>query len=487
MEGFICRGPLSPDSPLFRGRAAELTQLIRLCQGEVEAYAIVYGGRQTGKTSLLLRLATQLPEAVRTCQVDFQGLPGATTEQVYTYLAHRVVDSLPYLKAASEVPTVETASKLTEFLHQSVSHPETGQMVLLLEELGALPRESREDLAHVLRFIFTNRFDSSYRALTRLMVVLAGGIEMHELAATEVSPLQNVCEPIYLPDLSEKDAIGLVTDVLTGLGVRHMEAETLSQAIYDHVGGHPYLTQRLGKMLGEGLVDGEPITPNDVVESAVEQLLSGDPLLQHLLRGLFEHHLLAASRSLLEDRLRFSRLDDEMAQLELLGLASEVDGYWTVRNQLLARALEDWLAPSSVSEDWIDALEIRLREFIDHQLTVKVGPFYWKKTMPGDVIGYVKDRINDHLARHSYQSWSDFTSGRSRLDFCVISHYEKIFLKNWSYFEEFFGRKSELQRHMSAYSKLRNSVKHNRESSDIEQQLGKAAMTWLDRILDQCE
>jgi hypothetical protein len=509
MSAFVYRGPLSPDSPLFCGRVAELSRLIRLCQREVEAYAIVYGGRQTGKTSLLLRLATKLPETVRTCRVDFQALPGATTEQVYAYLARRVADSLPHLKAVPETPATKTAPGLIEFLRQAIIHPETGQLVLLLEELGALPQDSREDLAHVLRSIFTNRFDPSYRALTRLMVVLAGGIELYELAATQVSPLQNVCEPIYLPDLNEKDAIGLVTDGLTNLGLHPAEAKALGHAIYAHVGGHPYLTQRLGGTLEARLVDGEPMTPSSVVESAVEQLLSGDPLLRHLRRGLNEHRLLATSKNLLEGRLRFSRLDDEMAQLELLGLAREINGYWMVRNRLLARALQDWLttsiekdtarhgpsdgqgieavAPSSTYANRVDALEILLRDFIDHRLIVMIGPSYWKRTMPGDVIKCVKERISERLARHPYQDWSDFASGRSRLDFCDVSHYDKIFLKNWAQFEGFFGRKDEIQRHMAAYRTLRNSVQHNREPTDIEQQLGKAAMTWLERILNQCE
>lgn len=340
MGVFVYRGPLAPDSPVFRGRKAQLARLIQLCQGEVQAYAIVYGGRQTGKTSLLLRLATRLPETMRTCQVDFQGVPGATTSQVYAYLAQRAAQCLPPQATA---PQVSDAPSLIEFLCQAIDQPEIGRFVLLLEELGTLPQPSREDLAHVLRSMFTNRFDPSCRPLARLMVVLAGGVEMYELAATQVSPLQNICEPIYLPDLSEGEAVELVADGLAELGLLHTEAEALGQAIYAHVGGHPYLTQRLGGALEADLVAGGSLTPAHV-DSAVERLLSGDPLLRHLRRALAEQDLLAASKTLLDGRLRFSRLDEEMARLELLGLASEAGGYWVVRNRLLAKALQDCLA-----------------------------------------------------------------------------------------------------------------------------------------------
>jgi hypothetical protein len=45
---------------------------------------------------------------------------------------------------------------------------------------------------------------------------------------------------------------------------------------------------------------------------------------------------------LLNERLRFSRLDEEMSKLELLGLARESGGYWMSRNRLLERALQEW-------------------------------------------------------------------------------------------------------------------------------------------------
>jgi hypothetical protein len=497
MGVFVYRGPLPPHSRLFRGRADELARLVRLCHGEVEAYAIVYGGRQTGKTSLLLRLESRLPDHIRTCRVDFQGLPGASTPQVFTYLARRVAGDLSHPTTAPDGEAVQDAPSLIAFLRQAFARPEVGQLVLLLEELGALPRTSRQDLAHVLRSIFTNRFDSSGRSLTKLMVVLAGGIELYELAASHVSPLQNVCEPVHLPDLSEEETVGLIGDGLGDLGLAHSEAQALGQAVYVHVGGHPYLTQRLGGALEEDVAVGSGLMP-DHVESATRRLLSDDPLLHHLRRALDEHQLLAASRDLLDGHLRFSRLDDEMAKLELLGLASEADGYWRVRNRLLAQALRDWLAVSSNPDadssfsvasyaEMVDRLEVRLRDLIDHRLTVVIDRHYWKRAIPGDVIQYVKKRIDEHLARHPYKDPADFVSGRRRLDFCGASHYEKIVMKNWPQFEPFFGRKDELQRHMAAYRALRNCVQHNREPTEVERKSGEAAILWLEGIIQKHE
>jgi len=170
---------------------------------------------------------------------------------------------------------------------------------------------------------------------------------------------------------------------------------------------------------------------------------------------------------------RAQRIADELNRL----IDSKPDGFVSIE----AAALK------SAYADAVDVLEIRLRDFVDHRLTAVVGPYYWKRTMPGDVITAVKQLIAEQLSRHPYEDQSQFASGRRRLDFCDVSHYEKIILKNWAQFEEFFQRKDEFQRHMAAYRTLRNCVQHNREPTDIEQQLGKAAMTWLERVLDQYE
>jgi hypothetical protein len=141
-------------------------------------------------------------------------------------------------------------------------------------------------------------------------------------------------------------------------------------------------------------------------------------------------------------------------------------------------------APEAAFSD-VGLMEIRLRDFIDHRLAAVLGPHYWKQAMPGDVVTYVRGLTNEYLARHPYQDQSAFAVPRRRLDFCDVSHYEKIILRNWPQFEEYFARKDELQRHLAAYRALRNCVQHNRPPSDIEKQLGETAMKWLGRILDR--
>lgn len=177
----------------------------------------------------------------------------------------------------------------------------------------------------------------------------------------------------------------------------------------------------------------------------------------------------------------FQRFLSERAQL----IANEL-------NRLVDASPDEYVtekaaAPEITYAKAVDLLEIRLRDFIDDRLTAVVGHHYWKPTIPGDIVSEVKKRIEERLSRHPYEDWSQYATGRSRLEFCDVSHYEKIVFKNWAQFKEFLKHKDEFQRHIKAYRDLRNCVQHNRQPSDIEQQLGETAMTWLQRVLDQYE
>ena len=87
---FTRSGALRLNHPLFRGRAAELDRLEQACLADFDFFLLVYGGRQNGKTSLLLRLESRLrerlPERVRVCRVDFQDIPRVTTDAAFQHL-----------------------------------------------------------------------------------------------------------------------------------------------------------------------------------------------------------------------------------------------------------------------------------------------------------------------------------------------------------------------------------------------------------------
>lgn len=137
----------------------------------------------------------------------------------------------------------------------------------------------------------------------------------------------------------------------------------------------------------------------------------------------------------------------------------------------------------------IDQVERQLRDLIHDRLSEELGEGYWKRAIPSQVQQAVKARIQDHLSRHPDKSAANYATGRSRLDFCDVSDYETVIIMkaNWPLFEPVFRRRGEFERHMSAFRRFRNSVKHGREIDMVERLSGEAGILWLRKALGAYE
>lgn len=207
------------------------------------------------------------------------------------------------------------------------------RFVLILDEWAALLGEIREALANALRAIFHTRHDKP--ALAKLQVIFSGGVELYDLVISEASSLHSICEDVYLADLAEAEAVSLIADGLAELGVAPAMAIVLGGGVYTRAAGHPYLTQRIGREL-EHLAQRRTALTGASVNDAIAQIRRGDSLLRRIRDDLREDALEDAARRLLTDPPRFTRLDDAMARLELVGIAAERNNRWAPRNPLLA-------------------------------------------------------------------------------------------------------------------------------------------------------
>jgi hypothetical protein len=163
---------------------------------------VVYGGRQNGKTSLLFQLLVARTDTVRICRIDFQQIQGASPERVFAALAEQIYPSLPL---GGDIAAISSAPQLKAWLNQALARPEISRLVLLLDELGALPPASREALGNALRSFFHDRL--VLPPLQKLQVIFSGGVELYTMVVSEISSLHNVCEEIYLPDLPAPEAV----------------------------------------------------------------------------------------------------------------------------------------------------------------------------------------------------------------------------------------------------------------------------------------
>ena len=107
---------------------------------------------------------------------------------------------------------------------------------------------------------------------------------------------------------------------------------------------------------------------------------------------------------------------------------------------------EERIAPGDENRV-IDHFEKELRDFVDARLIETNGEDYWEEVIPGGVQNSVDRRIQDYMKVHPELSEDEFSSGRSRLNFCDIGDYMPIIetKRNWPTFDDVFVNKAEFQ------------------------------------------
>lgn len=328
---------------LFHGRKMEVSKLLAASGKHVKEYHCVYGGRQSGKTSLLLYLRHKIVsqnKSVYPCWINFQLVPGACPEEAFRFMARQIVESIPQ-PTKTYLTTMNFAFGGLEFDRWLSKLNFHGHLVVLLEELGAPSETTRLKIVHVLRAMFNGRFNNS---LERILVIIFGGIELYDLAFVEVSPLKNVCAPTYLSDLNSAESsallhAGFAADLHETSIVGNREG--LVQIIYDEVSGHPYLTQRMGQLVLDRILETGTIPDSSIIRKLAELMKFSDPYLSNLVRALSRRAVLSAANRLVRRPAGWipNAEPDEMEQLELIGVAKRSGGNWAVRNRLIERRL----------------------------------------------------------------------------------------------------------------------------------------------------
>lgn len=132
----------------------------------------------------------------------------------------------------------------------------------------------------------------------------------------------------------------------------------------------------------------------------------------------------------------------------------------------------------------IDQSEKRMRDFIDTKLASRQAD-YWKSLIPSDIVGVVRQRVKDYLAKDPSKNMSDI-SNRDMLNYCDIMDYSKIILAHWDLFWSTFRSKQETQMRLLNLKEFRNAVKHGRgEIVPFIQKEGEAALEWLEIVLEE--
>jgi hypothetical protein len=299
----------------------------------VRCVGAVLGARQIGKTSLLLKMRHLLQPKFSFVYADLQAIEGADEEQCFGYIAHEIRDQLDSIVSEGEAPN--DGERFLQFLREFSRHSNVVRIVVVLDEVGALPQETAVKLAHTIRSAFNSRLiKTEYK---RYVFILAGAREMLRLATRRNSPLKNVTESIYLGNLAFAAAQELL---MVGLGEGTCKSSASGvRRIYSWTSGHPYWTQRVGEALAKS---GEDLTVT-AVDHAVERLLQvEDRNLPHIFRALDRCDSAAWEHltSVLDcGRIPFTRSDPVIAEMELIGVIGNDQGRCVIRSKLYQEAI----------------------------------------------------------------------------------------------------------------------------------------------------
>ena len=345
---FHYHGPVDPDSPLYQRRMGvdaddgqEIDDLsvyivdacLDAAKEGTQKYFAINGSRQSGKTSLLLEISRRI-KAVGgyPCRIDFQTAYGAAPEPSINFMARKILRAIPELGSPAKVPDkFENDGFGFDHWLWELPIPKEKPVVLLLEELGALPLDSRQRLGGLLRGAFDDRRDTPW---DRVVLVFFGGIELHDMITIDVSPLFNICENIDLLDLSLSATQSLVDSGFEQAGdFESARLDELAQSIYAQVSGHPYLTQFLGEQF---LIHSKNkgALPTDIQAVLSQPHVANSKYFDYLYKSVQKYDLLKVTKNLLQ----MEPCADEIAirRLGLLGvLGQKTESGTFFRNQLI--------------------------------------------------------------------------------------------------------------------------------------------------------
>jgi hypothetical protein len=333
MPMFVTHGPVPPDSGSFVGRAAEL-KLLETWLAHVNCVGAVLGARQTGKTSLLLKLRHLWQGKYAFVFVNLQAIDGAEVKECFTYIAEQMAEQLSDILDQGNIAVPQEAKTFPSFLREFSKKARAVRIIIILDEIGALRPETGMKLASTIRAVFTDRLVKP--ELARYMFLLAGATDMLELTTGRNSPLGNVTERIYLGDLSLSEIEQLLTQASGETSPPPLTE--ISRRLHMWTNGHPYWTQLLASTL-----EGRPSLPTEeTIGEAVQHLLrTEDRNLPHVIRALrADSALWRLVESLLDGLpMLFSRSNSDIARLELIGILREQEGRCAIRNRIYKEAI----------------------------------------------------------------------------------------------------------------------------------------------------
>ena len=274
----------------------------RSCDDAVAAFArvedaqtlIIKGARQRGKSSLLVRyLAARCRSKKKVALIDFQAFSGVDLESYPEFLTSLAAAVLDVLEICAPRPMIQHQHEMTSFLRKTVLEA-SGPLVLAFDEVDrTASRSYQTDFWSMLRHWHNLRAYPSSAMWGHLDLVLAISTEPEFLIEDAYQSPFNVGQVIEVSSLS-RDQCHELNSRYEPMRLQYEEVD----AIYELVGGHPYLT----RLACYRALTGELQFPLDMRTAAEPYGPFGDHLRALLAKMSRRPALLVALRQIIQGR-----------------------------------------------------------------------------------------------------------------------------------------------------------------------------------------
>ncbi len=359
---YVTGGTLTRDARSYVTREADRKLLDGLRQGE---FCYVLTSRQMGKSSLMVRAATQLrEEGAGVVLLDLTAIgQNLSAEQWYSGLLTQIGQQLDLEDELEDFwdkhPKFGPLQRWMQAIPQIVLPRYTGAVAIFIDEIDAvrsLPFSTDEFFAAIREFYNRRSEDEELRRLTFCLLGVAAPSDL--IRDTRTTPF-NIGQRVELHDFTGTEAAPLAA------GLPQLSGALLDRVLY-WTNGRPYLTQRLCQAVAE---DENTGTPAQVDRICGELFLSqqaqerDDNLLFVRERMLRSEVPLADVLTLYgqvhaRKRVRNDATNPLVTILRLAGIARVENGELQVRNRIYDRVFgREW-----VKENMPDAELRRQRE-----------------------------------------------------------------------------------------------------------------------------
>lgn len=341
---YVTGGTLPLDAPSYVARQADHDLLESLDRGE---FCYVLNTRQMGKSSLMIRTATELRG--QGCQVAVLDLTSIgqnlTPAQWYAGLLNSLAEQLGLEDELEDFWLAETEIGPLQRFFAAIGQIALSQvqkkLVIFIDEIDAvrsLPFSADEFFVAIRECYNRRTRDPRYEKLAFCLLGVATPADL--IQDTRVSPF-NIGRRIELTDFTPSEAAPLARGLYGGEGA-------LDRVLY-WTNGHPYLTQRLCRAIAEEEKTGVAGDVDSVCERLflIRQARDTDDNLAFVRNRILKSEVdLTALLGLYRQVLARKKVRDDETNplipiLRLSGVVAVRNGFLGVRNRIYNRVFDD--------------------------------------------------------------------------------------------------------------------------------------------------